>query len=76
MDSEKMVPEWPEPGWGGHRRQQARDVLRYTTPEERLAWLEDMILIFQPAPRPLDWPAASKEKPVEVAHAEADPEQQ
>lgn len=42
-----MKREWPEPGWEGHRKQQARDIVRYTTPEQRLEWLEEAILLFK-----------------------------
>ena len=30
-------------GWEEHRRRQIRDVLRNTTPAQRLAWVEEMI---------------------------------
>jgi hypothetical protein len=52
----KTEPEWPEPGWEGHRAQRRRDIARLTTPEERLQWLEEMLLLFKPPPKPFHWP--------------------
>jgi hypothetical protein len=38
------APEWPD-GWEAHREAQRARVLATTTPAERLAWLEEMIVV-------------------------------
>ena len=50
MSDEGRVDDWER-----HRREQIRDVMRGTTPAQRLAWLEEMIdLVRRAGARPLE----------------------
>lgn len=61
--SRKQVPqEWPDPGFDGHTRQQQRDIRLYTTPTERLKWLEEILLLFNPPPKKDYWTPETRSK--------------